>query len=369
MPCLKSSLFAISMTLVASGAFAQTDPKLTYSVTPELSPNEVTLSRGLTSTTPFIGRAAWRVKVRNGAANTLNRALFTAESIVVDANYTPTADVAPIEPVGPGVVIQVAGAGAGCALNASKLSCNFGDNALSPGEYSEFIVVAQSPTAGDKLKLRWSFGGGEGNSGPGSCCTVTRDTEYTTLTDAASLNSTVKTHVQSFIVKNVLNKVFTGIAGGSATEADPWATTADLGTGYAVLEDPSITYTKATIDEQDTSATSSGSCSALNKNQCWQSNIAVPDTTWTPASPLIISLERHSSIIKNGSKLSAYAQSIQYEKNGNTKTLLSCSAQGGPLPETPCVDICVERLLTSKTTPFVWQCTIKALDNGIYRIN
>lgn len=374
MHCLRTTLVALAAAVISSGVLAQTDPKLTSTVVSELVPNEVTLSRGIDSATPFIGRAAWRVKLKNGATHVLNRALFTAEAVVVAADtdaVVPGAVAAIDAAVGNNTtdVIHVAGEGEGCKVvlgEPTKLSCNFTDGQLGVGEFSEFIIVVKTPAAGARLKLRWSFGGDEGNGGGNGCCTKVADTAYTTLIDAAANNSTVKTHVRSFMVKGVLNKVFTGINGGAATEADPWATGADLGVGYLV-NTIDQTYTKSTVDEQ-VNPSILGSCSALNKNQCWLSLVSIPDTTWLATNPLVITLERHSSIIKNGSKLSNYV--IEYSENPGVTPfapLSSCSVTG-PTSGAPCVDVCAEVALTTKPSPFVWRCTIKALDNGGYKV-
>jgi hypothetical protein len=353
---LKSALVGLVAAIVSTAAFAQSDPKLTSTV--DADPLEVTLSRNLSSPTEFVGRAAYRVKVKNGAANTLNRASFTAQTLVVN----PTTD----DPV-PGanaffdLYIAVSGKDPLCQITTTSLSCNFGDSQLASGEDSEFILVVKAPTTGGRIKLHWTFGGDEGNGGGNGCCTKVADT-YTGLIDAAAANSTVKTHVQSFMVKNVLNKVFTGISGGAATSADPWTTVADLGAGYIERG-----YTKATIDERDTS--NLGSCSALNKNQCWLSDVTIPDTTWPTISPLRITLQRHSSIIKNGSKLSNYV--IQYSSTptnpGSFTTIPSCTPGEPTLPRTHCVEPCVEIPLATTPPTFVWSCTIRALHNGGYR--
>lgn len=368
------ALILLFASALASGSVwaAGSDPKLSATVVTELDPNEVTLSRA-----GFVGRAAWRVRLLNGAANVLNNASFTAETVVVEAatEAVVAGAVAAIDAaVGvPGVtdVIAVSGSGENCRVvvgQPTKLDCNFTDNQIGIGEGFEFIIVAKTPTLGGRLKLNWTFGGDEGRGGTIGCCTLAAQTPYTLLIDAAAANSTVKTHVQSFMVKNVLNAVFTGISAGAATEEDPWSTVAELGTGY-VVNAVNQTYTKATVDELETSATL-GSCSPLNKNQCWLSRITIPDTRWVDANdPLRITLERHSSIIKNGSKLSNYV--IQYSTTPSVLASFSavpyCSATVLPLLGQPCIESCVEIALTSKPSPYVWRCTVKALDNGGYR--
>ena len=122
---------------------------------------------------------------------------------------------------------------------------------------------------------------------------------------------------------------------------------------------------KITVDER---VNSLGSCSALNSNQCWLSQVTIPDTTWTTANPLLITLERHSSIIKNGSKLSNYV--IAYSTTGAAPfhDVPYCSPTVLPALGAPCINVCVEIALATNPKAFVWSCTIKALDNGGYGI-
>jgi hypothetical protein len=106
MRVLKSILLAMGAAVVASSVLAQSDPKLTSDVKSELDPDSVTLSRET-----FTGRAAWRVKLNNGAANELNRAVFTARTVVVDENGDPVASAAAIDAAvggGSGAVIAYA---------------------------------------------------------------------------------------------------------------------------------------------------------------------------------------------------------------------------------------------------------------------
>ena len=158
------------------------------------------------------------------------------------------------------------------------------------------------------------------------------------------------------------NKAFTGVSGGVATEQDPWTTVADLRTGYLVDGNDQI-YTNITIRE----SLRLESCSALNKNQCWQSDVSIPLTTWTTASPLLIQVNRHSSIIKKGSQLSSYV--IMYSKfEGDPFTPLdSCSLPGTPSAGAPCVDYCEEVPLPTKPPTFMWSCKVKALDDAARR--
>jgi hypothetical protein len=362
-------LIAAVVAAGSSSVLAQSDPKLTSDVRSELDPDSVTLSRDA-----FTGRAAWRVKLNNGAANELNRAVFTARTVVVDANGSPVASAAAIDAAvggGGGAVIKVTGADPGCVVGAdpTQLTCSFAatGGTLPSGAGTEFIIVAKTPVSGDRLKLVWSFGGDEGNGNGNGCCTKTAETTYTTLRDAAALNATVRTRVQSFMVKGVSNVAFTGLTDGLPNAADPWKTSADLGTGYTV-SNAATTYTQILIDEQDTSATV-GSCSAIQSNKCWVSQITIPLTKWTAADPLKIRLDRHSSIIKNGSKLSNYF--IQYKADApgsNYVTLQQCTA-AGPSSGVPCLDgACVEIPLPTSPRTFVWNCNVKALDNGGYKV-
>jgi hypothetical protein len=113
---------------------------------------------------------------------------------------------------------------------------------------------------------------------------------------------------------------------------------------------------------------------------CSMSKVSIPDTTWPDPvnNPLWITLERHSSIIKNGTKLQDYASEFLYlgDEPGAVPYLIpQCadlpSLDKQPTPGKPCLapkspnqTACVER----KTSPqsFVWSCTIKAVNNGGY---
>jgi hypothetical protein len=360
---IESWLLAVILSAMAGGTLAQSDPKLQADVRSELSPDSATLSREL-----FVGRAAWRIKLKNGAANELNRTVFTARTVVVDSSGNPVNAIAAIDgAVGAGNVIQVGSVSPHCALtSADGLTCSIGT--LPSQAQVEFVVVAKTPLAGDRLKLAWSFGGDEGNGGGNGCCTRFDETTYTALIDAQAANSTVKNHVQSFMVSSVLNKAFTGVT-ALPTAADPWKTTADTGNVYTVNGVPQ-SYTQLLIDEQ-VNPSSLGSCSALQNNQCWVSQVSIPNTKWTAAHPLKITLDRHSSSIKNGSKLSNYV--IQYKADTATAytNLLQCTATNpsGPTTGTPCLDgACVEIPLATSPPSYVWRCNVKAIENGGYKV-
>jgi hypothetical protein len=365
MSVLKSILLAAAAAWFAAGAFAQSDPKLTSTVLAD--PTEVSLSRNAGSADPsapeFIGRASYRVTLKNGAATDLNRASFTANTSVVSAlTDEPAGVTAPFDAAVQ--YISVSGENPNCVIggvDSTSIRCDFGDSQLAPGDTSEFIVVVKAPSAGGRIRLHWTFGGDEGKGGGNGCCTKT-DSVYTTLIDPLADDSTVKTHVQSFMVKNVLDQAFTGTAGGAATVSDPWATFVDLGAAYLERR-----YTKVTVDERETSATF-GSCSAANKNQCWLTEVTIPDSTWAIDDPLIIKLERHSSIIKNGTKLGNYV--IQYSQTPDVPasfvTVPSCGL-GGPTIYLPCEAAREEIPLPTKPPTYVWRFTFRALHNGGFR--
>jgi hypothetical protein len=344
-------------------AGAQSDPKLQASVQSELSPDSASLSRNL-----FVGRAAWRVKLKNGAANELNGTVFTARTVVVDANGLPLASPSAIDSsVGAGKVIQVGVVDPHCTQpSVTELACQIGT--LPSQAELEFIVVAITPLSGDRLKLAWSFGGDEGKGGGNGCCTRAGETGYTTLVDAQAANSTVKNHVQSFMVSSVLNKAFTGVT-ALPTAADPWKTTADTGNTYTVNGVPQ-TYTQLVIDEL-VNPSSLGSCSALQNNQCWVSQVHIPNTKWTVTHPLRITLDRHSSSIKNGSKLANYFIQYKADSASTYTTLQQCTATlpNGPFSGVPCLDgACVELPLPTSPPTFVWRCNVKAIENGGYKV-
>jgi hypothetical protein len=201
---------------------------------------------------------------------------------------------------------------------------------------------------------------------------------YTSLIDAAAANSTVKTHNQTFVVKGAITNLFTGVNKG-ATEDDPWTTIADLGSNFMVGPTTTRTYVQAVIDEKKNLDAGIPSCPAANKNECWQSQLTIVDTTWPLADPLWITLERHSSIIKNGTKLPDYTLGFLYSKTGVEGTfqpiLLCADVSGGqPTPGNPCLapkspntTPCVARPDPIKRSAEIWGCTVKAVDNGFIR--
>jgi hypothetical protein len=361
---LKSVVLLVGAALASSGVLAQqgVDPNIVSSVTAD--PAEVTLSR-----TGFTGQASYRVSVSNKTTNDLNRVKFSATVSVVDANGSTTSAVAPID-TGIGI-IDVSGSPPNCTVagDLKSLTCNFVDAQLSPSEFAEFIFVVKAPTAGNKIKVDWTFEGYEGNGGGNGCCKTIAYTA-TNLIDSTTAGSTVKTHAQTFVVasnasNNNNNQVFTGTA-TQATATDPWRTSVTLGSGFLVNEPnkPSRTYTTTTIDE----ILLSQSCSALNNNQCWQSQVSIPFAVWSDTNPLLIQLDRHSSSIKNGSKLSNYV--LRYSKNlTDYADIPSCSTTVKPTSGNPCIDgACVEIPLPTSPPTFIWRCNIKAVDNGGYKV-
>ena len=302
MGAMKSVVILLSAGIFAAGgALAAIDPKVLSSVVAD--PDTVSLSRN--ASVLLVTRAAYRVAINNAAATYLNRVSFNASTTVVElANDTPVLSaVAPFDTAVQ--YIPVSGKNANCVIGGTdsrSIACDFGNSQLAPGDTSEFIIVVKSPFAGGRIRLDWNFGGDEGNGGGNGCCTKF-DKTYTTLIDPIQYPDLVNKHAQSFMVKSVLDRAFTGTTGGDATPTDPWSTLVDLRASYLERQ-----YTKLILDEKETSATL-GSCSALQNNQCWLSDISIPDTTWPLIDPLNIRLDRHSSIIKNGSKLTDIANS------------------------------------------------------------
>jgi hypothetical protein len=366
---------------VSVGAWAQSDPKITSSVVPELNPNEVTLSRGITTPVPKLtGQAAYRVKITMNASNELNGALFTAKTSVVKAapdNTVVAGAIAKFETeVVPNATLHVSGEDPNCTIDINdptSLSCNFGDGQLLTGNTAEFIILVQSPESGGRIKLDWSFGGDEGKGGGNGCCTKLGSVD-TKLVDAAAANSTVKTHLQTFVVKNpnVPTTLFTGVNKG-ATLDDPWVTIADLGISF-IVAGGTKTYVQGLIDEKKNLDAGISSCSPSNKNECWRSQLMLADTKFPSTDPLWITVERHSSIIKNGTKLDNYTLGFVYAKEeagpfvdiplcadvgGLSETIKHCLAPRGTN-----LTACVERPDPTKASAFVWSCTIKALENG-----
>jgi hypothetical protein len=333
---------------VSIGAWAQSDPKITASVTADLlSPNEVSLSRNVGSTDvkkpEFIGQAAFRANFEMNSAAALNNARFIFRtSVVVD--QTPGSTVVPGETAefdgrvqGPdfkyAVLVsknRLGIASPTCTVQSDKsLSCAFGT--LLTGDKAEFIVFVQPPGNGGYIKVDWQFGGQEGNGGGNGCCLNTGTPAYTKLIDAKT-DPKVRNNVQTLVFKGALSELFTGLNKG-ATEDDPWTTIADLGSSFTIGQTTTQAYVQAVINEKKNSDAGISSCSPSDKNECWQTQLTIADTTFPTGDPLWITLERHSSIIKASTKIEDYALGFQYSKTGEPLTfnpiLLCADVAGG----------------------------------------
>jgi len=380
---------------VSFGAWAQQDPRINATVVSKLVPNEVSLSRVSTAKSKeFIGQAAFMVTVSNNTTNVLNRTTFTASTAVLKAG-SPISDVAPFDSrgAGPTILVYPLDKSPDCVISgvdSNALTCVFGGGpsggTLNPGDRFVFIVLVQSPKAGDVLNLNWQFGGFEG-SGVGNGCCAQVGTVSTTLVDPVLADS-VKTHVQSFVARDTITSVFTGVDRG-ATKDDPRVTIADLGSGFTVPGQVASTpYVQSIIDEKSNNSTNPppelSSCNPSDKNVCWKSQVTIQDPNtevgakWSgiDGNFLYITLERHSSIIKGGTKLTDYANGFYYSSDGvsfGNNPIPFCSSSLQPVSGIPCLEAkdptkpaCVELPDPTKASAFVWRCTVKARDNGVY---
>lgn len=373
---------------VSIGAWAQSDPKITAFVTADLlDPNEVSLSRNVGSTDvkkpEFIGQAAFRANFEMNSAAALNNARFIFRtSVVVD--QTPGSTVFPLETAAfdgrvPGYSVLVSKsrpeiASPTCTVQSDKsLSCAFGT--LLTGDKAEFIVFVQPPGNGGYIKVDWQFGGQEGNGSGNGCCLNTGAPAYTKLIDAKT-DPKVRNNVQTLVFKGALSELFTGLNKG-ATEDDPWTTIADLGSSFTIGQTTTQAYVQAVINEKKNLDAGISSCSPSDKNECWQTQLTIADTTFPTGDPLWITLERHSSIIKNGTKIENYALGFLYSHTGAANTfnpILLCADVGGPTPGNPCLapkgtnaSACVQRQDPFKRSQYIWSCTVKAVDNGFIK--
>ena len=93
------------------------------------------------------------------------------------------------------------------------------------------------------------------------------------------------------------------------------------------------TYVQGLIDEKKNMDAGISSCAASEKHECWQSQLTIADTTWLPGDPLWITLQRHSSIIKNGTKLADYTLGFNYSKDGSSFAPIPLCADRPDLPD------------------------------------
>jgi hypothetical protein len=151
-----------------------------------------------------------------------------------------------------------------------------------------------------------------------------------------------------------------------ATADDPWTTQVTVPTvTHGLLN--TLPFTTATVLESK----SEQSCSAINK-VCNQTVLTIPGTF----AHLLISLQQHPSIIKNGSKIENWH--IKYSHDPESVPfvqLQSCEATypAGPSEHVPCIQACQE--YSRKSVPAVpaswwgiFECKIKALDNGQFAL-
>lgn len=348
---LKSAAIAWVASAVMSAALAAPhDPNIQIGVTayPEV---EVTLS------TRYDAHVAYKVVLLNNSTNTLNRAFFSATTLVTGA----ATNDAFIDPV----ILTVSGAVSACTQPAGPTSirCELGvAGLLAQGAGATFWVVVRSPSDGTRLDFNSTFGGDEGNGGGNGCCDSPRTTTINlidSLNSTSDPNARFKNEVKSF-VKPGGGTFFTGRT-GVATQDDPWTTQIQV---PAVVNgiDGNVFTTAAVIESVVLQ-----SCSAVNK-VCHQTTLTIPGSF----ANLQVTLQQHPSIIKNGSKIENWGivYSATPDVFGSFTRLQACAVTAGPTPGAPCIDICKEYTRRSDPTrPETWgifECKIKALDNGRY---
>ena len=341
----------LAATLSSTALAAASDPNINISVRP--LPSAVTLSRTVgVGTLPLDAYAAYEVTVSNRAANSLNRSFFNATTSVAGATTTATIDS----------VIAVTPATSICTPTGTSLACNLGQ--LLPGASSSFVVIVNSPTAGSRLDLNWVSGGDEGNSTTGNGCCNATGVASTTLVDALSENSTVKTSVRSFI-KAAGGEFFTG-ATTIATPADPWTSRVVVPGAY------SLPFTTAELVESVNPA----SC-APDLLVCLFTSLRMPGQF----AALEITLRRDASTIKRGAKIEnavlSYQTEVfntatqQWDAVGTATPIPACVGGAVPSGQTRCI---LSRLAYTKKYvadnnlpvdfELDWEFVMRATENG-----
>lgn len=318
-------------------------------------------SGGVTLRTRYETHVAYLVSVSNRTTNALNRTRFTASTSVLGA-ATNTSSIDPAVFLQPGSVPVTCTQTTG----ATTIDCAVGAGAtLASGQSAAFWVVVRTPTAGATLRLTTVFGGAEGNGGGNGCCTQTKSFD-TPLIDpvlaSTDPDAAFKKEVFSF-VKPTGGSYFTGVD-GFPTADDPWTTTVTVPAVTSGLFGLSFTTT-AVVEALD-----QNSCLAINR-QCNASQLTIPGTF----DALTIVLRQHPSILKNGARIDQWR--IGYSQTGAPPyvELQSCMATtpNGPSLGTPCIQSCQE--YSRKSVPAVpsrvwgvFECTVRALDNGGYKV-
>ena len=362
MHSIKTVLFAaLTCLMVSTAAAAPKDPNIGFGVVPYPNGNPVDLSSRVTmSSTRYDTHVAYRVAVFNGTTNTLNRVFLRGDTSVIGAAVNTSV-------VDPAIYPESGTVGA-CTQpgGLTSIRCDIGPGgSLAANTGASFWVVVKSPLAGTTLNFTATLGGDEGNGGGNGCCDATK-VIATELIDPVLASTdpaaAFKNEVQSF-VKTGGGTFFTG-ATGVATVDDPWATTVQVPTVATGLL--GLPFTTAAIAE----SLLAPSCSAVNK-KCHQSALTIPGTF----SNLLITLQQHPSIIKNGSRIENWRIAYSHDPAITAPvTLLRCDATNppvGPTASVPCIQACQE--YSSKSIPAVprsmwgiFECKINAVDNGSY---
>jgi hypothetical protein len=327
-------------------------------------------SGGITLTSArYATHVAYRVRVVNGARNDLNRVHFSATTSVDGA----AANTAAIDPT----LIVPQGVAGPCSQTAgpTTIECAVGTGAsLRPGHAVEFWVVVRAPSAGRVLRFAGTFGGHEGKGRGNGCCDATVTVE-TPLIDpvlsSADPDAAFKKELSSF-VGPAGGTYFTGVS-GFPTADDPWTTTVAVpGVNDGLFGLP---FTTASVLESE----DPNSCLSINK-QCNRTQLTIPGTF----DSLLITLRQHPSILDKYARIEQWR--ISYSTHPGVVPyveLQACSVTAGPAPGLPCIQACREippdgtaaaRTVSSYTYtghrkgPGVFECKIRALDNGGYKV-
>ena len=237
---------------------------------------------------------AYKVDIKNGATNDLNRVSFTGTATVVDGSNTSPALIDSV----------IAVDGVGCVpptvttptISENIVTCKIGLlGQLIPGASTSFVVVVKAPTSGAALEFSWTFTGKEGNSLTGNGCCDTTGLNKTALV------ATVDVQAKSFLKLTSDSRTFTG-NGSFSTATNQFLTSVNV--------PASSSYTTAEIVE------STGEFACNNFTTCWRSTITIPppanQTSFSPY--LTFTLSQDKANIKRGTKIESVT--IQYHHEG-----------------------------------------------------
>jgi hypothetical protein len=331
----------------------------------------------------FETRVAYRVRVINSGHKAVKGAVFSANTSVQGADTnTSLIDPAPIAVSGVAAVCTQPG-------GPTSIECSLGAGGyLQAGSSAEFWVVVRTPNAGQAMAFAGVFeadagkrrgrghdlrrGRGHGQGHDDDCCEVAV-TVHTPLIDpvlaTTDPDASFKKQASSFVGAEG-GTLFTGVS-GFPTKDDPWTTTVsvpEVTTGVFGLP----FTTAAVVESEDLN-----SCVSINL-QCNRTQLTIPGTF----DSLLITLRQHPSILSKYARIEHWRISYSADPGNVPYTELQrCGIVGGPALGVPCIEACREYPPEStghhhhrygshhgSYGPGVFECKIRALDNGGYKV-